>query len=340
MTVSEKYHYLYQKSYGVKIAQIDDFLPDGITTNEDIITQNQLRLKDEWVQKSIGIRQRHWCKNGETASDLGAKALRKVLPSKSSLEGLIVSTVSEDVMTPSTACIIQSKATPGELYPAFDIKAACAGFIFALDMGRRMIQTGAKKIACVATETRSYYLDKKDRRTVMLFGDGAAAAILEKTQKNEIGIFYSHLISDGRFWDAIFVPASGGLIQARNEAPKNSIVMNDASGIFDSAILKMQELINNALTECKLTKNDIDHFIIHQASKNIVAKVADELKLDPSQFTINFDQVGNITSASVGVLLSQCLKEKRIKKGDLICLIATGGGYSAGIILLRWEQDL
>lgn len=326
------------KGFGVKISNCSSFLPEGVMTNQDIIDEYSLRLKDEWVKLNIGIEQRHWCKNGEKASDLGAQALKNVLEGKDDLDALIVSTVSQDVMTPATACIIQSLVTPGKLYPAFDITAACGGFVFAIDQGRRMIQTGMKKVACVATETRSYYLKKKDRRTVMLFGDGAGAVTLEPCNEGEIGIFYSKTISDGRFWNSIVVPGAGSEAMADKGEASYHIEMRDAAGIFESAIKEMSNLIQNALDETQLTKEDIGTFIFHQASRNIVKAAADNLGLSDDQYLINFDQVGNMTSASVAVLLDQAVKSGKITKGQNVCIIATGGGFSAGVILLRWEN--
>ena len=326
------------KSFGVKIASSSSHLPDGVMTNQDIIDEYSLRLKDEWVKLNIGIEQRHWCKNGEKASDLGAKALEKALNGNDDIDALIVSTVSQDVMTPATACIIQSLVTPGKLYPAFDITAACGGFVFAIDQARRMIQTGMKRVACVATETRSYYLRKKDRRTVMLFGDGAGAVTLVPCSKDEIGIFYSKTISDGRFWNSIVVPGAGSEAMSKTGEASTHIEMRDAAGIFESAIKEMSNLINDALNETGLSKEDIGTFIFHQASRNIVKAAADNLDLAEDQYVINFDQVGNMTSASVAVLLDECVKSKKIIKGQNVCIIATGGGFSAGVILLRWEE--
>jgi 3-oxoacyl-[acyl-carrier-protein] synthase-3 len=324
-------------SFGVKITNTSSYLPEGEMSNQDIIDEYSLRLKDEWVKLNIGIEKRHWCKNGEKASDLGANALKQVLDGKDDLDALIVSTISQDVMTPATACIIQSLVTPGKLYPAFDLTAACGGFVFAIDQGRRMIQTGMNKVACVATETRSYYLNKKDRRTVMLFGDGAGAVTLAPCEEGETGIFYSKTISDGRYWNSIVVPGAGSEAMAETGEAKCHIEMRDAQGIFESAIKEMSNLITDALTQTGLSKEDIGTFIFHQASRNIVNAAAKNLEISEDQYIVNFDQVGNMTSASVAVLLDQAVKDSKIKKGDNVCIIATGGGFSAGVILLRWE---
>lgn len=324
------------KSLGVKIAQTAHFLPKRVVTNQDIIDTYSLRLKDSWVKENIGISQRHWCED-EKASDLGSHVLRSLLAGNKKTELLIVSTVSSDIMTPATACIIQANVNPGETYPAFDITSACAGLSFAVDVGIKYIQSGLKRVSCVATETRSYYLDKQDRRTVMLFADGASGVNLEKTSNDEIGIFYSKILTDGRFWNSIVVPGSGSEAMAKKISPRPIIEMRDASGIFEEAIKQMTSLIKDALEENGLTKKDINHFIFHQASSNIVKTAAKNLDLDEGQYTINFERIGNTTSASVGILLDELVQAQKIKKDDYICLIATGGGFSAGLQLFRWE---
>ncbi|EQC47702.1 3-oxoacyl-ACP synthase III family protein [Bacteriovorax sp. Seq25_V] len=314
------------KSLGVKIKASAHYLPENIVSNQKIIEENSLRLKDQWVKDNIGINNRRWVTT-ENSADLGSKILQQLNEkADKATDCLIVSTVSGEYSTPATACIIQGETTPGELYPAYDITSACAGLMFAIDMGIRYIQTGMSSVKCIATETRSRYLDKKDRRTVMLFGDGASGVTLAPCDDNEIGIFYSKTMSDGRFWNSIVVP---------NESQK--IEMRDASGIFESAIEKMSSLIEDALTNSQTKKEEYSHFIFHQASRNIVTAAAKNLGLREDQYSINFDEVGNTTSASVGILLDQCVSRGKIKKGDLVCMLATGGGFSAAISLMRWE---
>lgn len=320
------------KSLGVKISSIAHYLPENIVSNQDIIDQYQLRLKDQWVKDNIGIVSRRWCTEDQSASELGSKVLKQL---NSGIDGLIVSTVSQDYMTPATATVIQGKTHPGEFYPAFDITAACSGFLYAIDMGRRMIQTGHKNIACVATETRSFYLNKKDRRTVMLFGDGAGGVTLAPCEENEIGLIDSRLMADGRHYDAIVVPGSGS--REIHQDPSHFIEMRDAVKIFGSAIQEMGNLVHSTLERNQLKLADVDYFIIHQASKVIVEKVAEELGIAESKYPLNFPERGNMTSASTAVALSEAVASKKIKQGDLVLMLATGGGFSAGITLFRWE---
>lgn len=325
----------------VKISAISHFLPENIKTNQNIIDKYSLRLKDDWIKASIGIESRHWCEDEESASDLAANVLKKLCSSYSNdkeeiIDALIVSTVSEDLMTPSTATIVQSLTHPGQTYPAFDITAACSGFVYAIDLGKRMVQTGHESVACIASEIRSYYLNKKDRRTVMLFGDGAGGVILSPCQEGEVGIIYSKLVADGRFWNSIVVTGNGSR-KVKEDKAFDHIEMRDATHIFETAVSEMQSLVISSIKEAKLSLEDIDYFIFHQASKNIVKQVAEGLKLSEDQYYKNFHNKGNMTSASTAVALSEAYQDGKIKKGDKVLMIATGGGFTGGVIIFRWE---
>ncbi len=325
------------KSLGVKITHATSYLPEGLVTNQEIIERHQLRLKDDWVRANIGIESRHWCQNKESASDLGAKAFDSLLKyTGATPDALIVSTVSQDLMTPSTAAIIQSLVTPGSTYPAFDITAACSGLMFALDIGRRFVMTGYEAVACVATEIRSYYLDKSDRRTVMLFGDGAAALLLKKTKENEVGLIYTKTFTDGRYWDAIVVGGNGS--RQHKESLRNTIEMRNAQLITQSAVSDIAAIARTAVAEAGLEISDINFFVFHQANGQILGKVVEGLGLREDQYLSNFRTCGNMTSASVGVALSDAVEQKKIHGGDLVLMIAVGGGFTAGVAIFRWEE--
>lgn len=326
---------------GVKIKRVAHHLPGRPLSNQDIIDRYKIRLKSEWVEFNIGIKSRHWCEGHELTSDLATIVGKKLIENfpEDKIGGLILSTVSPDVMTPSTAAITQSKLTPGMTYPSFDIVAACSGFLFGLDSARRFVQTGTDNMLCIASEIRSYYINKEDRRTVMLFADGAAGALFSKCEKDEVGIIYSETFTDGRFWDAVSVEGKGTKSFLEGASPNNYIVMKDASLIFQKATEKMEELIRHGLKACKLEISDIQYFIFHQASAVILKKMTESLGIPEDKYHLNFDRVGNTSSASVPIALSEAYEQKKFKKGDLICLMATGGGFGAAITILRWEGD-
>lgn len=324
------------KSLGVKISSVSHFLPPTIKTNQDIIDEYSLKMKDDWVVRNIGIESRHWCESGESASDLAAHVLKKL--DCDNLDALIVSTVSQDLMTPSTAAIVQSLVHPGHHYPAFDITAACSGFVYALDLGARMVMTGHKNVACVASEIRSYYLKKTDRRTVMLFGDGAGGVSLSPCAKDEVGLIHTKLVADGRYWNSIIVTGDGSR-RVKDEEATSLIDMRNATHIFASAVSEMQNLVLTSLNEAGLNIEDVDYFIFHQASKRIVENVAEGLGVNEERYFLNFSTRGNMTSASTAVALSEAYQAKKFKKGDIVLILATGGGFTGGVSILRWEIE-
>jgi 3-oxoacyl-[acyl-carrier-protein] synthase III len=313
---------------GCKISAVAHELPARVVRNQDIIDEGALRLKDAWVRENLGIEERRWCAPGESAATLAAAVCRKLVPPGAPpVDRLIVATVSPQVLTPSTACIVQSLFAPGQTFPCVDVVAACSGFLYALDLGRRCVQTGERRVLCVAAETRSAFLDRQDRRTVMLFGDGAAGVLLEPCGPAETGILSTSVHADGRHWDAISVPVGG------------VITMKDGPAIFGRAVEEMATLAEAAVARHGLGLSDVDLFVFHQASGTIVARVCERLGIGPERTQVNFSRVGNTTAASVPLALSEAAAAGKLRRGARVLLVATGGGFTAASALLRWEVD-
>jgi 3-oxoacyl-[acyl-carrier-protein] synthase III len=311
---------------GCKIAAIAHELPARAVTNQDLIDEGALRLKDAWVRENLGIEERRFCAPGETAATLAAAVCRKLVPpGHPPVDRLIVATVSPQVLTPSTACIVQSLFAPGQTFPCVDVIAACSGFLYALDLGRRCVQTGDRRVLCVAAETRSAFLDRQDRRTVMLFGDGAAGVLLEPCGPGEVGILSTSVHADGRHWEAISVPVGG------------VITMKDGPAILGRAVDEMAALAEAAIARQGLAPADIDLFVFHQASGAIVARVCERLGIGPERTHVNFARLGNTTAASVPLALAEAVAAGKVRRGARVLLVATGGGFTAGSALLRWE---
>jgi 3-oxoacyl-[acyl-carrier-protein] synthase-3 len=332
------------KGLGVKIAGVAHALPARAWTNQELIERHGLRLKDAWVRENIGIEERRFCEPGQGASSLAAEVCRQLVAQAGigpeAIDRLIVATVSPDVPTPSTACITQSLFAPGQLFPCVDLVAACGGFLYALDYGRRCVQTGDERVLCVAAEVRSAFLNRADRRTVMLFGDAAAGVLLTRASAAEVGILTTSVHADGRYWDLIRVPAGGTRAPATAEtvaAGAHYITMQDGAAIFDRAVSEMAELVSRAVAGQGLALSDVDFFVFHQASGNIVRRVCERLGIAPEKTRINFHRVGNTTAASVPLVLSEAVQEGQIRPGSLVAMVATGGGFTAGVSLVRWE---
>jgi 3-oxoacyl-[acyl-carrier-protein] synthase-3 len=310
---------------GVKIAALAHELPARAITNQEIIDARHLRLKDEWVRENLGIVERRWCGPGENAATLAAGVCRKLADDPGGIDRLILATVSPEIMTPATACVVQSLFAPGATFPCVDVVAACSGFLYALDLGRRCVQTGDRRVLCVASEARSAFLDRQDRRTVMLFGDGAAGVLLEPCAPGETGILSTRLHADGRHWDAITVPNGG------------HITMNDGPAIFGRAVDEMAGLARSTCAGAGVALDDVDLFVFHQASGAIVARVRERLGLAPERTHETFSWLGNTTAASVPLGLAAAALAGKLRAGALVLLVATGGGFTAGSALLRWE---
>jgi len=332
-------------STGCRIAAVAHALPGHVVSNQAIIDAQRLRLKDAWVRANIGIEERRWCGEGETTSHLAAAVCTSLLERTGLRPGdvsrLIVATVSPDVMTPSTACIAQSIFAAGSTFPCVDVVAACSGFVFALDLARRCVQTGDERVLCVAAEVRSAFLDKQDRRTVMLFGDAAAGVLLERCRPGEVGVVSTRAHSDGRYWDAVSVPAGGVRRPASAETVaqrEHCIAMKDGGLIFERAVAEMADLAARTVAEQGLGVGDVDFFVFHQASGAIVAKACERLGVPPAKTHVNFARYGNTTAASVPLALSEARDLGLVRPGQLVLLVATGGGFTAGSALLRWEE--
>lgn len=329
---------------GVAIRGIAHRLGSRKVTNQDIIDEQRIRLKDAWVRENIGISERHWVGPHESTATMAAEVCAELVGNAglapAAVDRLIVATVSPEVITPSTACITQSIFAPGTAFPCMDLVAACGGFLYALDVGRRCVQTGDRNVLVVASEVRSAFLDKQDRRTVMLFGDGAAGVLLTPAREGEVGIVDTRLFADGRFWEAISVPAGGVRRPASAETvaeKAHSITMKDGAAIFERAVAEMTELVKAMVLGHGATLDEVDFFVFHQASVNIVRRVLEALGIPEEKTWINFPRVGNCTAASVPIALSEAVRAGRVKRGDLVCSVATGGGFTAGTALFRWE---
>ncbi len=331
---------------GCRISAVAHHLPERRWTNQDVIDAYGLRLKDKWVRENIGVQERRWCEPGETTSGMAAEVCRALLAQRgltpAHVDRLILATVSPDVPTPSTACVTQSLFAPEENFPCVDLVAACGGFLYALDYGRRCIQTGDARVLVIASEIRSAFLNKQDRRTVMLFGDGAAGVLLEATRDaEEVGLLDTRLFAEGAHWQAISVPAGGTQKPTSAEtlaAGEHSITMRDGATIFERAVSEMVALTQDICRDHGVQLDDVAFFAFHQASSRIVRRVCGELGVPESRTRVDFETLGNCTAASVPLVLSRAVEAGQIHAGDLVVSVATGGGFTAGAALFRWEE--
>jgi len=322
-----------------KIVSTGSYIPEKVLTNKDL--EKMVDTSDEWISTRTGIRRRHIAREDEAASNLAyeasVKALEKGGISPKELDMIIVATITPDMLFPATACILQDKLGARGI-PAFDLEAACSGFLYALSIASQFIATGTyRTILVVASETLSKIVDWQDRNTCVIFADGAGAAILRPSEDGG-GIISSYLGADGSGANLVGVPAGGSRKPASLETVKNREHYMKMRGneLFKRAIKVMVEAIDKVLEMSNLAYEDIDFFIPHQANIRIIQAVAKRVNLPMEKVYVNLHECGNISAASIAVALDQAVDEGKIKKGDKILLASFGGGLTWGSMIIEW----
>ena len=324
-----------------KISSVGAYVPPKLLTNLDL--EKMVQTNDQWIQERTGIRERHIVESGVATSDLAVEAAKKCLALRgieaSELEVIIVATVTPDMFFPATACLVQEKLGAKGAW-GFDLSAACSGFLFALQVGAKLIESGMHtKVMVIGADVMSSILDYTDRTTCILFGDGAGAVLLEPCVGDEVGLVdYVHEI-DGSGASSLYMPGGGSLHPSTAEtvAARMHYVHQEGGAVFKIAVRKMSELSEAVLERNDLTAGDLDLFIPHQANKRIILATSERLALPEDKIVINIGDFGNTTCGTIPLAMQTALDEKRLKKGDKVLLAAFGGGFTVGATLLQWE---
>ena len=322
-----------------KIIGTGSYVPSKSIANADL--ERLIDTSDEWIQERTGIKTRHVASSGEGSSSLGIKAARSALESSGLIaedfDLIIVATCTPDMPFPSTACLIQA-ALGASKAAAFDVSAACSGFLFILSIADHYIRSKTyHNVLVVGTEVMSSVTDWSDRTTCILFGDAAGAAVLQATT-DEKGILSNHLHSDGKQWDLICVPG-GGSKQPLSESVLNerlNFVKMRGSATFKLAVRLMEQSVHEVLTTNNLKVDDIDLFIPHQANSRIIAATAERLQLPLDKVVMNISKYGNTSAASIPLALDEMVKGKKIIDGSNVLLAAFGSGLTWASTLIRW----
>ncbi|GGH15975.1 3-oxoacyl-[acyl-carrier-protein] synthase 3 [Silvibacterium dinghuense] len=324
-----------------KISALGTYVPSRVLTNQDL--EKLVETSDEWIYSRVGIRERHIVAEGEATSDMAVAAARKCLASRgiepSEVDAIIVATVTPDMFFPATACLVQDKLGAAGAW-GFDLSAACSGFVYALQMGTKLVESGAhSKVLVIGSDTMSSILDYTDRTTCVLFGDGAGAVLIEPAAEGEIGMIdFVHEI-DGSGAPALNMPAGGSAHPSTVETVQNKMhyVHQDGQTVYKFAVRKMAETAEKVLTRNGVTVNEIAAFIPHQANKRIILSSAERLGLPLEKIVINIDRYGNTTAGTIPLAMGTAVEENRLKKGDLVLIASVGAGFTVGATLLRWE---
>lgn len=315
-----------------RILGTGSYLPELLMTNA--MLAERVETSDEWIVSRTGIRARHIAADDQKTSDLAYLASLKAIESAgieaSELDLIIVATTTPDMVFPSTACILQEKlGVPG--IPAFDVQAVCAGFMYALVTANNYIKAGmAKKVLVVGAELMSRILDWDDRRTCVLFGDGAGAMVLEES--DEPGLLHAKLAADGRYQGILNTPAqiAGGKIQGM------PYLHMDGPAVFKFAVKALSDIAEKTLDEAGVAQVDVDWLVPHQANLRIIESTAKHLKLSMDKVIVTLPEQGNTSAASIPLAFDCAVRDGRIQRGQTVLLEGIGGGFAWGAVLLRF----
>ncbi len=318
-----------------KIAGTGGYLPERVMTNQEF--EKIVDTSDEWIRERSGIKRRHIAAEGETTSDMAVAAAREAISAagleNSDIDLIIVATTTPDKVFPSTACIVQRRLGIRRI-AAFDVHAACSGFIYGLDIADRFIRTGGAGCALlIGSETYSRILDWSDRSTCVLFGDGAGAVVLRAAR--EPGVISTHIHADGKHEDMLQVPAgiSSGYKQVREEA---AYIHMNGHAVFRKAVSALGTIARETLDGNNIDKHDIAWFIPHQANLRIITAAAKKLDLPMERVVVTVEDHANTSSASIPLALDVAVRDGRIKRGELLLFEAFGAGLTWGSALVRY----
>lgn len=327
-----------KKGVSVGFIGLGKYLPEKVVTNQDL--ERMVETSDEWITTRTGIKERRVVSNGQATSDLGAYASQMALQraglDPKDVELIIVATITPDMPFPATSCIVQDKIGARKAV-CFDVSAACSGFVHAMTVAKQFIETGAYRNALViGAETLSTIINWKDRSTCVLFGDGAGAAVLAPVAKN--GILTTYLGSAGEHGDLLMVPGGGARFPASSATLQQDLHYMKMNGgeVFKLAVRIMTESVEKVLGECGLTPEEITCLIPHQANMRIIQAVCERLNFPIEKVYLNLERYGNMSSASTITALCEAVEDGRVKKGDLVVLVAFGGGIVWGSSVIRW----
>jgi 3-oxoacyl-[acyl-carrier-protein] synthase-3 len=328
------------KRIAAKITGVAGYVPPRVVTNSDL--EKKVDTNDEWIRTRTGIRERRYADPGVATSHLGTEAARRLLAARGvnpeEIDMIVVASVTPDMLFPATACLIQDHLGAKNAW-GFDLSAACSGFVYALTVGAQFVGNGAhKKVLVIGSDVMTSILDFTDRATCVLFGDGAGAVLLEPATSDKEGILdFAHDI-DGSGGCNLYMPGGGSLHPASQQTVEKRMhyVHQEGAQVFKYAVRRMSELAVEMLERNGYTTKDLALVVPHQANLRIIRGMQERLGVDDSKVMINIDHFGNTTAGTIPLGMMEAVEQKRLRKGDLVLLIAVGAGYTTGAVLMRW----
>jgi len=333
---------LQNKKVNAAITAVGMYIPEKILDNKYF--ESIVDTSDEWIITRTGIKERRMMEKGAT-SDMAALAIQDLINNShlkaDEIDVIIVATVTPDMFFPSSACLVQEKIGAKKAW-GFDLSAACSGFLFALETGAKMIESGAyKKIIVVGSDKMSAITDYTDRNTCILFGDLASAVLLEPTEDLNYGIKDSILYVDGTGKDYLHMKAGGSLRPASHETVDNRwhYIYQDGKAVFKVAVKGMADVSYEIMKKNNLLADDVAYLVPHQANMRIIDATAERMGISKEKVMINIDRYGNTTAATIPSCITEYYRNGKLKKGDNLILSAFGAGYTWGAIYLTWSLD-
>lgn len=324
----------------VHISGTGSYLPEKVLTNRDL--EKMVDTSDEWITTRTGIKERHVAPDNWATSDLAAEAARTALADAgleaADLDLIIVATISPDTLLPSAACWLQAKLEAWDA-GAFDLSAACSGFVYAANIAWRFVGSGMyDHVLVVGAECLTRFTNYQDRASCILFGDGAGAAVFSPSDDGGSDILYGTLGADGRGADIMIMPAGGSRRPATHETVENMehCMVIRGRETYKFAVQKMADLVANGLDAVGMTTADLKWIIPHQVNTRILEGAAKRLGIPLDEIYINIDRVGNTSAASVPIALDEAHRKGMLHRGDVVALVAFGGGLSWASMILRW----
>lgn len=322
-----------------QISAIGAYVPLSLLTNTDL--EQVVDTSDAWLVERTGIRRRHIAGDGVASSDLAVEAASNLLSERgieaASLEAIFVATITPDMMFPATACLVQKRLGAKRAW-GYDVSSGCSGFIYALQTAVKFVETGVhKKILVIGVDVMSSIVDYTDRTTCALFGDGAAAALIEPASGPNGFIDFLHEV-DGAGCCSLYMPGGGSRNPASYETVRNKMhyVHLKGQAVFKYAVRKMVEVSERLVRRNGYSMKDLALFVPNQSNSRIVAAAAERLGLSPERYVINIDEYGNTAGASLPLALHTARVQGRLKPGDLVLMASVGAGFATGAALLRW----
>lgn len=319
------------------------YMPERVLTNEEL--SKRVETSDEWIVTRTGIRERRIAAPDQACSDLAAEAARRALAhagvQPEEVDMIVVATITPDMGFPNTGCFVQQKIGATRAF-CMDLEAACSGFIYALEVASQFVSSGAIRTALViGSEKISSITDWSDRSLCVLFGDGAGAAVVQARPAGTGGVLHTIMRSDGRLADLLKLPGGGSRHPASAETIEQRLhyMKMDGKEVFKHAVTCMTSVAKDAIAACGLTIADIKLIIPHQANMRIVQAIGQRLGEKSDQYFVNLDKYGNTSAASVIVAMDEAARNGRLKKGDLVLLVAFGGGFTWGASIVEWAHE-